>query len=176
MWLVSGGSASQGVSPDSTGWHSLRDILWDSSAPVAEEAILRLPPACRISPTGTLARLVLHLMENVRVEPAAPGATVRAGESYAWMQGSEASLKISEVPSGVFLCDGEVFTAIYLLPTESFSNLVDCTPAFHPVCGQTAASPSDTSISMLVTTTYANDKSVKLSPVLLSSSAFQHRN
>lgn len=71
------------AAPDSTGWHSLGDILWGSSAPVAEEARPHLP-AYRVSPTGTVARVFLHLMENVGVVPAAStGATVRAGESYA---------------------------------------------------------------------------------------------
>lgn len=41
----------------------------------------------------------------------------------------------------VFPCDEEVFTAIYLLPTESFSNQIDCTPAFHSVHGQTVILP-----------------------------------
>lgn len=50
---------------------------------MAEEARPHLP-AYRVSPTGTVARVFLHLMENVGVVPAAStGATVRAGESYA---------------------------------------------------------------------------------------------
>lgn len=83
------------------------------------------------------------------------------------IRGSEAFLKISDVPP----CDEEVFIAIYLPPTESFSNLVDCTPAFHSVCGQTVASPSDTSISVLVITVYANERSFTISPVCPASSA-----
>lgn len=61
-------------------------------------------PAYRISPTGTVARVFLYLMENVGVVPAAStGATARADESYAWIRESEASLKISDMPSGLSL-------------------------------------------------------------------------
>ena len=45
---------------------------------MAEEARPHLP-AYRVSPTGTVARVFLHLMGNVGVVPAAStGATVRA--------------------------------------------------------------------------------------------------
>lgn len=57
---------------------------------------------------------------------------------------------------------GEVSTAVHLLPVESFSNLPDCTPAFlstlHVVRLRSLSGIAipDTTISMLVTATYAN--------------------